>query len=772
MHPRLFTLFFKLFAILSLIICSGNNLMNARTYTLNYDMNDFKLLVDTTNNSILTTYQHPYSYSDNEEDAAIPWIEVKIAIPNDSIISNLSYSSTKSLFASNIKIASIPITITTSHEITPIGNRGIDPSLFSGSKIPYENVKITSITDNGSFRMANLLVCPFEYYPNSEKLYFTNQLQLYFTFSPTTSSNNNLSTAYSTLFSSTQHKICLNSDDIVVQSSKYNSNTIDYLIITSELLKPSFSKLLIWKQMKGLTCAIATTEEINKLYSGSKLHLKIKSYLRDIYTSSGIKYVMVGGDDIIVPSVPCYGNVTNPSTVDSNIPCDLFYSCLNGQFDWDTNKNGIIGEVDDNINFSPSFNLTRLPVRTNEEVDNYCQNVIDYETNPTKGLILDKHLFTGAELSFDSQPDSSGRIRSVAEMHGELFFKEYIQKYWHGSHNQLYDTYIDCTDADSDYPYASTLQKQFNKGYPFINVFTHGMPDYWDYQIDEYTTEDASALQNQGYTFITTIACHTNAFDSSPLPKYNKYKTHEPSLSESFIRNRSARILGYLGCSREGFTSSSGLVLGASEHLNGSFYKILFENPNISSPFGNLVAEAKLNYIGSATTNNPYRWLMLGLNPIGDPELPVFRDRPIRIENISINCNSNSVELNINDTNVNATLLSFPNTRTTDIMNYGLTNSITIPLSTESSILTLYKEGAVPIIIPIINGTMYLQNIHLNSTSSFSAESINIGNNVTNLAPTGDVKLLGGTLTLTANQLKWEDGFNISSGATLNTYHR
>lgn len=81
---------------------------------------------------------------------------------------------------------------------------------------------------------------------------------------------------------------------------------------------------------------------------------------------------------------------------------------------------------------------------------------------------------------------------------------------------------------------------------------THGEHNSWlmEWRANEpnpsqlFYTDDASNSINNGHTLITTSACHTNAFDSVGT-----------SLSEAFMRNINASVIGYYGSTNYGWYS-------------------------------------------------------------------------------------------------------------------------------------------------------------------------------------------------------------------------
>ena len=74
----------------------------------------------------------------------------------------------------------------------------------------------------------------------------------------------------------------------------------EYLIVTTNQLRPIYQDLANWKTIKGIRATILTVEEIQQNYSGYSLPMKIKNALKDYYDGSqnGLKYVLMGtGND-------------------------------------------------------------------------------------------------------------------------------------------------------------------------------------------------------------------------------------------------------------------------------------------------------------------------------------------------------------------------------------------------------------------------------------------------------------------------------------------
>ena len=128
----------------------------------------------------------------------------------------------------------------------------------------------------------------------------------------------------------------------------------------------------------------------------------------------------------------CFGKVNGTEYIDYTIPTDLYYSCFDGCFDWDENKNNIYGEVSDKVDFNQQIFVTRAPIRNKEEAANFVNSVIEYESAP---IIDNNILMTGCKLW-----NVNKEGKSDANIKGDEMYNNFITPYWGGELKKLYDT--------------------------------------------------------------------------------------------------------------------------------------------------------------------------------------------------------------------------------------------------------------------------------------------------------------------------------------------
>lgn len=761
----------RIFVFACILLSSiGYTEINAKQIEISFNEYDFRLNEDTNGFTRISTDKYPCSFPSDTLDAALPWIEIKVQIPSDSIIRNVIFTPNMRLLPKRAAIPCMPAPAPTSVLLNKTYIPNI-PKKYVSSKYPATCGILCGTGILGAYRYASLLISPFQYEPDSGNLYFADKIQIDFELGKT----DNAQTGSSPVERRLLDDFCIASSDAYAPfatASIQGDTPIypdgNYLIITSNSLAQAFQKLIDWKSIKGFHSEIVTVETINSTYSGTSLPLKIKECIKQKSETENFSYILLGGDDTIVPAVGCYGKVifNDGPLVDKKIPCDLFYACMSGQFDWDKNRNGILGETSDGIDMTPSVFLSRLPIRTAEEAVIYIDNLISYECNPSSFLKDKAILMSGVEMFFKSMA-IDGKYKSDAELYGDHLFNTSIKPFSDCRLMKFYDYFSDVPGLEDEWPNFETLPKALSMGYPFVSIFTHGSPSAWGFNGSDFYTDDVSEISASNWSIITTIACNTNAFDSAAYPDPAHYA--EPCLSETFIRSPNTKVLAYLGCSREGIAYvDSEYSLWPSGHYNDEFYRRLFSSEINGISFGELVTKAKMNYIGSSINNELYRWIQFGLNPMGDPEMPVYKEIPDRIKDVSIKYENSSISVNLSDNESIVTFTELSGDRKkTYFREFAQTSKFENVGNT--GLVCISKQGCIPLLCPIVEGVMYLQNMETDSSCSFESDKIVMGANVTDIVPKGEFVAKSGKVSLKAKEFDMQPRMKVELGAELNT---
>lgn len=734
--------------------------------SIKFDKNDFVFKYDDEGNLFIVSNVHRVSYKSDTQEPALPFVQINLLIENNNSYENVQIHSDEELLLKDVLLAPNPHVVKT--DSTPTDYESMPTITYTNEVYPKLDIHYSGTHILGGYKYVSFIVSPFKYDALRKKLYLRTNMTLSVNLSDNdnkglVSETNSKYVTHDKTILSRLKKLVINYNQFEelyghTNEAKNTDNTItsrstidyEYLIITNNALKSSFQDLVKWKTIKGIRSKIITTEQISSQYSGISLQEKIKRAIKDYYngTYSGLKYVMLGGDVDIVPSRMCHIGYIENDTVyhEETTPVDMYYGCFDGDFGWDANGNGIFGETGDNVDLLPEVVVTRMPVNTPEQVSSYVSRVINYERLSNIEGCEKKILMGGHTLRFwyDGMCDS--------EVKADSFYVKYIQPYWNCERKKLFNK----QEGDSASLFCrDSLQYELGKGYTFADIITHGMPSCWSMRSLDYNTTYAQNLTNLGNTVITTVACHTNAFDSSLC------------LSEAFIRNKNSGMLGYLGCSRQGWANIWPWRQGPSFEYNGDFYKSLFTDSY--GMFGRAVINAKDQYAPLCIDESTvYRWIMFGLNPIGDPETRLFLDVPNRFDpNISYLNGTISVDTGVSDCTICVSSM--------DDLGQSYYQVVTGNQASFSNIVTdvcvcITKPGYIPFFIVCGDGgAVFVQNEVITGNYCIAGSNVLAGGDVTSQIPQGPVVIQDGNVNIHGtNGVTLKNNFKVRVGASLN----
>lgn len=392
---------------------------------------------------------------------------------------------------------------------------------------------------------------------------------------------------------------------------------VDYLIITGDALVPAFTALATLRQAShGFVTDIRTVSNIVTRYSGSDTPAKIRACIRDYLVTSNLSYVVLGGDDTVVP--------IRASSVGSGGPCDLYYSGLDAVLPIDMAYDVVVG---------------RIPVRTADQAAAYIGKVAAYETN-TPWQVARKIMLTGTLLDFKYINDNPSYLpipsdlfndghlqftnRSVvsdAEVITRRQYRDFVQTNGNAySVGCLLDT-LTSWDVKTVGDYIESawhLVKKQNYGWNMRLHASHGTflghatEEGW-YPYYGFDTNSAAALTNTT-VIMYTYACSTGGFDKE-----------EPCLSEAMLRNPQGGCLVYLGNGRAGWGNSS-YYGGPSPEFGNKWLEQMFIRKEAIA--GKAFAEHKLAMVPKCVDGNHYTSIQYQLNFQGDPALRLIGAKP------------------------------------------------------------------------------------------------------------------------------------------------
>ncbi len=373
----------------------------------------------------------------------------------------------------------------------------------------------------------------------------------------------------------------------------------EYVVVTSESFVPTFEPLVRWKNEKGVTAKAVSVEWIYRNFAGFDHQEQIREFLKFARREWGTRWVLLGGDVWTVPmryafAMDCEANYADN---ENNIPCDLYFSDLDGS--WEANGNGVFGEVDDGVDGFPDVYVGRAPVQTYDEVRTFVWKDSVYERAPDPRTVL-KMLFLG-EVLWNNPYTDSGEGKNLIDL---LYVPERfdpITKLYESLGNESVEAVVEA----------------LNSGYNFVNHDGHAWYTVMGVGQGYLRRSDVQGLTNGSrLPLVYSIGCWPAAFDLE-------------CIAEDFVNNPNGGAVAFIGNSRYGWGSPGNPHFGYSDRFDQQFYRFVFQENVVE--VGRALALAKAYYMPFARQENVYRWCEYEINLLGDPELPLWTDVPAEL---------------------------------------------------------------------------------------------------------------------------------------------
>ncbi len=379
------------------------------------------------------------------------------------------------------------------------------------------------------------------------------------------------------------------------------------VIITDESLAPSFQTLADHKTGRGLRTKLITTQEIAAGYQGSDLPEQIRNFILEAYTSWQTDFILLGGDDELVPHRGLFAEAFGYT--DDDIPADLYFGALDGN--WNGDGDDLWGEPGEADPLA-EVGVGRAPVDDIAEAQHFIDKVIRYEETPVPEQTVGA-LMAGEELYDNPQTwggDYKDEIKDGSDNHG--FTTQGFPS--HFSVNTLYD-------RDLGYTWwGGILRGLINDGVHLINHVGHTSVAY---ALKSTADQVYNELTNDGiensYCVIYSQGCYAASFDNrNPGGSYE-----EDSVAEAFTVGENGAV-AFVGNSRYGW-AQPGTTDGVSQYFDRQFFDALFgENIRTLGPMND---DAKIDNLW-AWEYPGVRWNYYEQNLLGDPSMSIWTDIP------------------------------------------------------------------------------------------------------------------------------------------------
>jgi len=324
-----------------------------------------------------------------------------------------------------------------------------------------------------------------------------------------------------------------------------DSTDYDLLIVAHEDFLEPLKELKDWKTRTGMPTGLVSWQTYNGYASwGWDEPERIKKGIELAHKTYGVKYVMLVGDSDMLPVRYTFTDrKQNDSTPGGQIfgygayyAGDLYYADLykqDGTFDnWDYNGNHLYGELHgewftndyiniDRIDMIPDVAVGRVPAATVQEVENYVDKVINYETL-TRGQTRSGTTIEWFKSALFIIPYSSGDdLDDTFLVAKENIADDSLTSDRDFEITRLYDPRVSGASTITDgTPTEDLIKWWITAGVGFVNYGGHGNRDVWDNVFYTWSV-DNSSFRNSRLPIVHSVGCGTAQF--AVQPPYETY---------------------------------------------------------------------------------------------------------------------------------------------------------------------------------------------------------------------------------------------------------
>ena len=464
--------------------------------------------------------------------------------------------------------------------------------------------------------------CPIEYIPANGEVFYYSEVEAEIT----THSNNRASEAQRNYRSSKDinqklAKIVDNFDQVFgTYPYQDNAPVYDYLIITINDFIDDYAPLCQFYNERGIKTKIVSVEEICETAVGADEPEKIRNYIIEQAQQNGISYVLLAGDaddsqygEIQVPIRGLYCRVQSDIVYeDKNIPSDLYYAALDGN--WNDDGDDLWGEPGED-DLLPELAVARICADDSSEISATLNKIFSYQSNPVVEDAM-KMLMLGEKLWDD--PLSYGA--------------DYLDLLIGNREDNGYSTVGMPLDLNFTYLYDKTLGTwnrddlidNINMGCNIIHHDGHSSSSTnMRMTRSDITNENFSNVDgiNHLNPIIYSHGCLSAAIDMVNF-------TGQDCIAENMLEIKNFAS-AYVGNSRYGWFNE-GQTEGPSLHLHREFISALYGDSVVAIGAAHTLSRIRSAPFVTAPDQwepGALRWCFYCCNVLGDPAMSVWTNQ-------------------------------------------------------------------------------------------------------------------------------------------------
>ena len=537
--------------------------------------------------------------------------------------------------------------------------------------------------------------------------------------------------------------------------------TPKYLIITVPQFLDAVNKLADWKRTLGYNVEIISQTSWNET--------SVKNAVISSNQVSPISYLLIFGDFSDVPGKSITRGVnTTDGYKTYQFYTDYHYGCILS-------------------NDYADISRGRISASSLTEATNIVDKIINYERRPNTTSSFYQTGLNCAYFQDDNYLDSLGNIilpidsyedrrftltseeiRNHMVQQGKTINRIYYAKpevtpmYWKiGDYGMANQTPIP-NELLRSYNFLWNgnnidIRDSINNGVLYVTYIGHGGVTLWGDPLFAYTNIDQLNNGNK-LPIVFSIACLTGRYNQGTC------------FAEAFLRKAGGGCVGIFAASEESFA-------GYNDALVLEMFEAIWPTPSFIKPFPSGSTPTT-----SFTSTPIYRLgeiLDQGLSKIqaiypdaygdyvlhtkevfhcfGDPAMEMYTDVPTPFTNVSITKNNGNTIVSVGE---NANITFFNRTTGTIESFYG--NNVIYPNDNNIQVC-ISAHNKIPYIKEA--GCLYIQNETISNNSTYHADQITVGSNVTSLMPTGPVVVTSGKTTLISDTIELNGETTIELGA-------